>query len=339
MRPDFLVPILLPLASWPMARFAVPKLPPWFASWLLATGSLVLAAGSTVALLVQVFAGLSIIPTVANYDDFSAATLRGLDPVNVPVSFGCGLVLVMLLASLCRAALRYRRWSRRVHAELDAHTSEGGVIVLRGEDPLAFAIPGRGGRIVVSGGMLAALDARERGALLAHECAHLRLRHHLFAAIVAVSCLLNPLVRPLAGSARFALERWADEAAARRVGDRTLVAVTVAKAALASGSGDSFVLAAGGGAVPRRVEALLSTPSPRPGRAPLALLAAAFVTVVAASSVGTALDSATDLHTGIELAQAASCGYGIRQPVLGQGSHGQPSLAAVRHHHRKCTQR
>ncbi|WP_281261931.1 M48 family metalloprotease [Streptomyces rishiriensis] len=46
--------------------------------------------------------------------------------------------------------------------------------------PMAFASPGSPGRIVVSWAMLRCLTDREREALLAHERAHLRCRHHLF---------------------------------------------------------------------------------------------------------------------------------------------------------------
>jgi Zn-dependent protease with chaperone function len=337
MGPDFFVPLLLPLAAWPVAKLAVPKLSPWLASWVLTVSSLVLAAGSTATLLVQAFAGLSLIPVIAQFGDFSPATFREFDAVNVPVSLGCGITLVLLFAALCRAALRYHRWARRVHAELDTYSRDGGVIVLLGKEPVAFAVPGRGGRIAISCGMLAALGPAERTALLAHEGAHLRFRHYLFAAGVAVSSVLNPLVYPLGVAARFALERWADEAAARRVGDRALVAMAVAKAALADTTTPSFTLAASGGAVPQRVAALLAAPSPRRGRAPLALLGAALVLATAIWSAGAALDGATDLHAGIEVAQGRVCPH-RHHAVVGQGTHGQAVFVTVRQQRRECAQ-
>ena len=338
MNVDVLVPMLLPLAAWPVARFVAPRLPPRWASWLLAATCLTLAAASTAALAVQALAGLTLVPAVAAFGDFSPDVLRGFDPVSVPVSIICGVVLVVLCVAVARAALRERRRSRRLHAALDDHSTGGGVIVLPGDDPLAFALPGRGGRIVVSVGMLAALEPAERSALLLHECAHLRLRHCVFATVVALSCVLNPLIRPLGEVARFALERWADEAAASRVGDRRIVATAVAKAALAGRSGRSFALAATGGPVPQRVAALLADQSRRRVVAPLALLGVGLVFGITGWSSGVALDAVSDLHAGIETAQASMCAsHG--QPVFGQRAHGESEAVAVRHHHGDCAER
>ncbi|MFH8389402.1 hypothetical protein [Streptomyces sp. NPDC018036] len=74
------------------------------------------------------------------------------------------------------------------------------------------------------------------------------------------------MLRPLAAAGGFALERWADEDAATRVGDRAVVARAVGRAALAASarpSGTTGALAATGGAVPQRVRALLAPPPPR----------------------------------------------------------------------------
>jgi hypothetical protein len=298
---DVWVPLLLPLAAWPLARLVAPRLAPREASWLLTAGCLVLAAGSTVTLGLQAFAGLTLIPAVARAGHWSPEVLHGLDPINLPVSAACGLLLAGLAVAFVRAAIGYTRWLRALTRELDDHSREPGVVILPGAEPVAFAAPGRGGRIAISSGMLSALSPRERTALLAHERAHLRLRHHHFLVAVTLAGTLNPLLRPLCTAARFALERWADEAAAQHVGDRTVVAHAVAKAALAGRSRPTFALAATGGPVPRRVTALLTT---QHRRLPAALLAAALVFGTTAWSAETALDSITDLHSTIETAQA-----------------------------------
>lgn len=301
MELDVWVPLLLPLAAWPLARLVAPRLAPREASWLLTAGCLVLAAGSTVALALQAFAGLTLVPAVARAGHWSPEVLHGLDPINLPVSAACGLLLAGLAVAFVRAAIGYTRWIRDLTRELDDHSREPGVVILPGAEPVAFAAPGRGGRIAISSGMLSALSPRERTALLAHERAHLRLRHHHFLVAVTLAGTLNPLLRPLCTAARFALERWADEAAARHVGDRTVVAHAVAKAALAGHARPGFVLAATGGPVPRRVSALLTT---QRRRLPAALLAATLVFGTTAWSAETALDSVTDLHSTIESAQA-----------------------------------
>jgi Zn-dependent protease with chaperone function len=334
MGPDLLVPLLLPLASWPVARWLAPRVAPRFASGLFTVIALVLAGGSTAALLVAAAAGLSQLPLIAQLGEFSPTAFRAATSVSIPVAIASGALLAAVALEVVRAAIRYRRWYQRVHAELDGQTLDGGVVVLPGTEPIAFAIAGRGGRIALSSGMLAVLGPDERVALLAHERAHLRLRHPVYAAAATLASALNPFVRPLGTAARFAMERWADEAAASRVGDRRLVATAVAKAALAGRNEAAYALAATSGPVPQRVHALLDKPSARPGRGPLAALAVAFVLGCSAWSAVASLQAAADLHAGIESAQRAEC-----RPVLTQGTDDQALLTAVREDHRDCAER
>ncbi len=300
MDPDVWVPLVLPLAAWPLARVVTPRVPPRAASWLLTAGCLVLAAAGTAALALQTFAGLTLVPVVARAGHWSPEALHNVESVNVPASIGCGLVLAALGGALTRTTVRYARWNRELTRELDGHSPAPGVIILRGKEPVAFSAPSRGGRIAISSGMLDALGPREREALLAHERAHLRLGHHRFLVVVTLAAALNPLLRPLCSAARFALERWADEAAARHVGDRTVVAKAVAKAALAGRAEPGFALAATGGPVPRRVSALLAAPV---HKLPAALLSATLVLGVTGWSAQTVLDATADLHHDLESAE------------------------------------
>ncbi|MGW4482925.1 M56 family metallopeptidase [Amycolatopsis sp. NPDC004368] len=296
MDPEVFVPLLLPLAGWPVARWVAPRLAPRAASWVLTGCALVLAVSSTSALVLLAARGLARVPWVASLGGFGVSSF---EDANAPLAFAAGTGLIAAAAALVCTGIRYVRRYLGVSAELDAHGGTGQVVVLPTAEPIAFAAAGR---IAVSSGLLAALDAGERRALFAHERAHLALRHHFFAAGLTVASALNPLLRPLGTAARFALERWADETAAAHVGDRRVVATAVAKAALAGKSGRSPVLAATGGPVPQRVRALLS---PRSPKGPLAALAIALVLGVCGISAANALDAAIDLHAGVELAQAA----------------------------------
>ncbi|MGW7442686.1 M56 family metallopeptidase [Kitasatospora sp. NPDC054795] len=183
----------------------------------------------------------------------------------------------------------------------------------------AFALPGRlgrpgrpgePGRIVVTSGMLRVLDGPERSALLAHERAHLTSRHHLFLALAEHAADVHPALRPLRAPLGYHLERWADEVAAARVGDRAVTARAVGRAALAASRSPwparpRTVATAHSGPVPRRVAALLR---PRPAPAPGTWLRAAAVALAAclALSTGAALEATADLHHTVEAAQHGS---------------------------------
>ncbi|MGW1986911.1 M48 family metalloprotease [Streptomyces collinus] len=92
---------------------------------------------------------------------------------------------------------------RRGRALVDAwrecrHIAAGGdLAVVDDPTPAAYAVLGLPGRVVVSSGMLKLLDGPERRALLAHERAHLRHRHHLFSLVLHLTAVVNPLLRPL----------------------------------------------------------------------------------------------------------------------------------------------
>ncbi|MFJ1934697.1 M56 family metallopeptidase [Kitasatospora sp. NPDC088160] len=195
--------------------------------------------------------------------------------------------------------------------------SEHPLAVLDDERADAFALPGRlplpgrpgePGRIVVTSGMLRILTGPERAALLAHERAHLTARHHVFLALAEHAADLHPALRPLRAPLGYHLERWADEVAAARVGDRAVTARAVGRAALAASRSPwparpRLVPAAHSGPVPRRVAALLQ---PRPATTAtgtrLRAVAIALATCLALSTAAS-LEATADLHHTVEAAQ------------------------------------
>ncbi|MFB7473748.1 M48 family metalloprotease [Kitasatospora sp. NPDC056184] len=215
-----------------------------------------------------------------------------------------------------RAPVRRARtpWAQRARQLLTTPPATE-LAVLPDEHADAFALPGRlrrpgrpvePGRIVVTAGMLRALDAPERAALLAHERAHLTARHHLFLALAAHAAVAHPALRALRAPLGYHLERWADESAAARVGDRAVTARAVGRAALAAGRSPwpgrpRHAPAAHGGPVPRRVAALLH---PRPaGTAAARRTAALALAACLALTAATSLDATADLHHSVEAAQ------------------------------------
>lgn len=148
--------------------------------------------------------------------------------------------------------------------------------------PLAFTQTGRHAGVVVSTGMLAALDDAEQGALFSHEQSHLAHRHDRYIVLASLAGSL-PVLAPAVGQLRLALERWADEDAAEAVGDRTIVARAVAKAALVSHDRQAAALGMATSHVPARVEALLRPPVSGASFVAAATFAAVATAVVMAS--------------------------------------------------------
>ncbi|MFD4711956.1 M56 family metallopeptidase [Streptomyces sp. NPDC058430] len=301
------IPLLMPLLAVPAARRAAEWLPPRAAAWTLAGISVVLAGSSTAALGLLASAGALWLPPVAALGHLSPPLLGDDSPALVPASVLAALALAAGAFALVRTGLRQRRELRAARAGSAAADE---LSVRPDELPYAYALPGRPDRIVVTTGMLRALDAREREVLFAHERAHLAGRHHLFLATAELTVTLHPMLRGLREPLAYALERWADESAATATGDRALTARAIGRAALAAarvpgaGSRPRTALAVAAGPVPRRVTALLTT-SPAAGRPRRALrraLAGALL-VCAALSAGAVADAAHDLHAGVEVAQ------------------------------------
>jgi hypothetical protein len=126
--------------------------------------------------------------------------------------------------------------------------------------PIALAIPGRRGGVLVSRGLLTSLTPPQLRVVFEHEGSHLRHRHHRYLGAGALAAGVLPPLRRLDGRLRLAVERWADEDAAEAVGDRVLVAHTVARVALARSQGRGAVPGFAGSGVVQRVEALLADP-------------------------------------------------------------------------------
>jgi bla regulator protein blaR1 len=193
-----------------------------------------------------------------------------------------GLLLaaaVVLRAGWCLAGELYRgRRGRREHATLVAATGrpgpERGVLILDHDAPAVYCLTSGRYRIVVSAGALAALTPRQIRAVLAHERAHLRCRHHAMLTLTTALARAFPRVPLLAqaGSQLGVLaEMAADDAAARghRRGD-----LAAALVILASAGPRPAALTAGCPAAMARLQRLLAPPQQRrTGPARLAAIA------------------------------------------------------------------
>jgi hypothetical protein len=235
-------------------------------------------------------------PTIAALSRLSASKLRATSPISPAAAV---LAAVALLAAT--VSLGVRAWrSSAAHHEVRAAVGPAGgddVVVLDDQRIDAFATPGRHGRIVVTTGLLSALEPAERAALFAHERAHRRHAHAWWRLAMQLTVAVNPLLRHVRRTADHAMERAADEAAAAEVGDRRLVARTVARVALLKKGGTASIglaLSAGGGDIPARVHALLKPASSRGRVAAIALFVFLAGALVAAVLMQRTTDSVFD---------------------------------------------
>ncbi|MFE1751190.1 M56 family metallopeptidase [Streptomyces anandii] len=258
-----LLPLVLPLSAWPVARPAAPRLHPRTATRLLTSVAVVMAGCSTLCLALLMVVGTAQLPGNPLPDGWSDPQVRAAVPHD-GIAGRAAIPALGAVAVACGRTLpahrRVIRRARRALAGLPGTT----VVVLPAPEPYAYALPGaRGGRIVVTTALLSGLAPAERRALFAHERAHLAARHHRHLLAVHLAARANPFLRPLRSAVVHTAERWADEDAARAVGDRRVVARAIGRAALLSAPAPARTLAAPAatGPVPRRVAALLA-PAP-----------------------------------------------------------------------------
>ncbi|GGN36454.1 M56 family metallopeptidase [Streptomyces fuscichromogenes] len=299
-----LLPLVLPLTAWPVARLAEGRLHPRTATRLLTAMAVVMAGCSTLCLALLMVVGTAQLPGNPLPDGWSDPEVRAA----VPHDEVAGRAAIPALAAVAvlsgRTLRRHRRVTRLARRALTGLPGRE-VSVLPDSAPYAYALPDR---IVVTTALLRGLTPGERRALFAHERAHLVARHHRHLLAVHLAARANPFLRPLRTAVVYTAERWADEAAARAVGDRRTVARAIGKAALLSRGTPAPTLAAlaATGPVPRRVAALLG-PAPVTRSWPATFTAAGLaVWGAAAGTLVSAMSSANSAVTLFLILSAAT---------------------------------
>lgn len=221
-------PHLLRRAQWPHRS---PRL--GVLAWQAASFSLVGAV-----LLAGMVLVLSTTPAIAALADWARACLDLLQSgYAVPGGRTGGLLIGLVLLALVGrvvvllgrdlwVASRGRIRHRRVLALIGRFDQTLNAVVLDHDVVAAYCVPGRGGRVVFTSAALGSLGAQERQAVLVHELAHLRQRHHLV--LVAAHALRHglpfvPLLRAADAHITVLVEMIADDVSARRC-DRMAVA-------------------------------------------------------------------------------------------------------------------
>jgi Zn-dependent protease with chaperone function len=148
---------------------------------------------------------------------------------GAPAGWAAATAAVLMPVLAASGALRARRGCRDIWVEqgLGEHRQFGRyeLVVLPTPHPVAVSVARPNGQILVSQGMVDALEPQELQLVLSHEAAHLDHNHQrwlVLAAAIEHGMAVIPFVRRSTATLRAALEHWADEAAASDdVGRRT----------------------------------------------------------------------------------------------------------------------
>ncbi|MEC3953364.1 M56 family metallopeptidase [Nocardia sp. CDC153] len=219
------------------------------AAWLAAMASTILAWTVTLAILIVDIAThqISLFPVRfmdgcllhlhdAAVGDYGHPVQTGLLVLSGFATLAGILVAYRLATTLLRArrhTLEHARMARlagRHHPELDA-------VVLDVDQPAAYCVAGKPHTIVLSRGVLTALEDHHLDAVLAHERAHLDGRHHLLLTLTrGLASVLPRLDLFTVGASEVArlLEMLADDAAARKHGHDTVLQALLTLSALPS---------------------------------------------------------------------------------------------------------
>lgn len=300
-------------------RRAAPALvrTPRLAAGLLVSGMLlwliaVLSLGPMAAWL---FSGPSLLPgqigdvcqrCIAAASPFSTAVVDTAIPVVVLFFLPTGAELVIAVSAV-REARRLARTGAAAADVLRARARavtvhDHRVLLIAESTPVAFALPSRLGGIVLADSVLDVLSDQELIAVLEHEAAHLRQRHHLIMiTAAAVGRVLGwvPLIAGATEALPTYLEIAADDSARRRSGVPALAGALLklgepSQPACVPESAHGLLHAAG----PQRIRHLVRPEAARGG-------------IWAAFSLGSAVLGLVAVTTSIQvpyvLAAAAGC--------------------------------
>ena len=139
------------------------------------------------------------------------------------------------ILSHLHVARRERRATLNALALVSRDDAALGVTVVDADVAAAYCLPGRHGRIVLTTATVGGLERDELAAVIAHERAHLRERHHITVAVANGLARAFPRVPLFAASAveiARLVEMRADDAAARETDQISVAAALVALAAM-----------------------------------------------------------------------------------------------------------
>ncbi len=184
-------------------------------TWAVSVVAIVTAFMSTWSLVLLATARVDRVAFVTERLHLVGGLLRRSEHVPVGVSMAAAVYLVVRAYRVVRVVARSGRARRASNLFRAKH--DGALVVVADANPIAFALAGNRhvpGTVVVSTALFTTVPVAQRRAVLAHEQAHLALRHHAHRGAVNIAVALEPFLASAAGLSRRAIERWADEHAA-----------------------------------------------------------------------------------------------------------------------------
>lgn len=188
--------------------------------------------------------------------------LSGLGPAHIAALVWSAGLIAWLLFNIARTIMRTTAEQRRQRLLVDVIGDPWlphDAYLLPSAKPVAYCVPGRRARIVLSRGTLDLLNAEQVQAVLAHERAHARGRHDLLLLPFIALALAFPWV-PVVRTARAAvpvlLEMLADDQA-RRTHDHVVLVQAIVQMAAPASQSLGVTPALADSAVLQRVDRLL----------------------------------------------------------------------------------
>lgn len=213
--------------------------------------------------------------------------LQGLglpDALGLTLAADLLIVLVVVSCSFAAGTIRTRARHRRLLDLLAIRSTEfPGTELIDDQRPLAYCLPGRRPRIVISEGARRLLSPRQLRAVIEHERGHARAHHGLvLLPMVGIAKIFGwiPYARLAPREIACLLEMSADDFSARRSDPVSLATALVRMAT--SGRVPSCALAVSGNPVPQRVSRLLAASRTSKRAACVAALVAGVVVVTPA---------------------------------------------------------
>ncbi|ACZ83083.1 M56 family metallopeptidase [Streptosporangium roseum] len=258
----------------------------WLAACTSAVASVILSALAAAVPATVIGHGL------AEFFEACAAMLSHGAPLTSPGTRAAllGAAVIAARITYCGAAILVRaRRERRQHAGMlniiGRHDGELDAVVLDHDEAAVYCLPGRKGRAVITTAALRSLAPEQVAAVLAHEQAHLRGRHHLVLAAAEAFHRAFPGL-PLFTRARSEVARLvellADDVAARR---HSRIHIAAALVRLATGRAPAFALGAGGETALTRVKRMLNPAAPLGHRERIAGLSAVVLLLAGPAAV------------------------------------------------------